>query len=150
MDMPSRSRGSEAGTPFRLCAISVLVKASRAVPPLQPPPGLDPYRAPAAKESVPPSTEEPAGTFAIRVSLLLALLGIVLFWGVLLLVRFLPWEYKPTGLAMSWALILSGTLHLVGLGVVWAAPPHRRVVGLSVNGVALLAMITLIVLLWVS
>jgi hypothetical protein len=110
---------------------------------------LDPYRAPLAKESVPPSTEEP-GTFATRVSLVLAALGVVLFWGVLLLVRILPWAYKPTGLAMSWALFLAATLHLVGFGVVWAAPPDRRVIGWSVNGVALLAMFGLIVVLLVG
>jgi hypothetical protein len=107
----------------------------------------NPYQAPAAKADGPPSAEEPAGSFATRVSLVLAALGVALFWGVVLLVHVMPWAYKPTGLAMSWALFLSATLHLVGFGVVWAAPPDKRVIGGSVNGVALLAMIVLIVVL---
>jgi hypothetical protein len=119
--------------------------------PLEPPaPDLDPYRAPAAKESAGPSPEEQAGGFATRVSLVLALTGVALFWGVLLLVRIMPWQYKPTGLAMIWALFLSGSLHLVGLGVVWAAPPGKRAVGLTANAVALLAMIGLIVVVHVG
>jgi len=119
--------------------------------PLEPPePGLDPYRAPAAKDSASPCAEEQAGSFATRVSTILAVIGVALFWGVLLMVRIMPWEYKPTGLAMSWALFLSGSLHLVGLGVVWAAPPGKRFVGLAANAVALLAMIGLIVVLHVG
>ncbi len=116
--------------------------SSRIVPPE---PELDPYRAPATRESAVGSAEEQAGSFATRVSIILAVVGVGLFWGVLLMVRINPWEYKPTGLAMSWALFLSGSLHLVGLGVVWAAPPGRRFVGLVANAVALLAMIGLIV-----
>jgi hypothetical protein len=126
------------------------VKTSKVVLPEPPEPDLDPYRAPAAKASMGPTGEEEAGSFATRVSLGLAVVGVVLFWGVLLLVRIMPWAYKPTGLAMSWALFLSVTLHLVGIGVVWAAPPGRRTIGLTVNAVALLAMIGIIVIVLVS
>ena len=148
--MPSRSRGSEPGVRFGLCSVFVLVKTSADVLPDQPRPGLDPYRAPAAKESVPPSGEAALGSFATRVSLVLAGLGVVLFWGVLLLVRVLPWEQTRAELAVSWALILSVTSHLVGLGVVWAAPRERRIVGLSANGAALSATIAFIVFAFVG
>ncbi len=108
--------------------------------PDSPAPGVDPYRAPSTKESASPAPEEQEGAFATRVSLGLAILGVALFWGVLLLVRLMPWQYKPTGLAMSWALFLSVTMHLVGLGVVFAAPPGRRALGLTLNSAALLLM----------
>jgi hypothetical protein len=110
----------------------------------QPEPNLDPYRAPRATESVTPLPEEREGSFAARVSIVLAISGFVLFWGVTALVRILPWQYKPTGLALSWALFISVTLHLVGLGVVFAAPRGRRFVGLMANAVALLALVGLI------
>jgi hypothetical protein len=117
----------------------------RGVIPKSPEPGLDPYRAPSDKESAAPAAEEQEGAFATRVSIGLAVLGVALFWGVLLLVRNMPWQYKPTGLAMSRALFLSVTMHLVGFGVVFAAPPGKRALGLTLNSVALLLMVGLLV-----
>jgi hypothetical protein len=110
----------------------------------QPPPTLDPYRAPAITECATPGPEERAGSFATRVSLGLAVVGVVLFWGVVAMVRVMPWEYKPTQLGLSWALMLSVSLHLVGLGVVLAAPAGRRLVGFTANAVGLLLLLVLI------
>jgi hypothetical protein len=115
-----------------------------AVTPKQPSPSLDPYRAPVVKESATPGPEEQAGSFATRVSLVLAVVGVVLFWGVLAMVRVMPWEYKPTQLGLSLALMLSLTLHLVGLGVLLAAPAGRRLVGFTANAVGLLLLLVLI------
>ncbi len=91
-----------------------------------------------ADASVTPGPEVQAGRFATRVSVTLAAVGIVLLWGTLAGVRLLPWQYKPTGLGIGVALLIALTAHLVGLGVVWAAPPGKRALGLTVNGVALL------------
>jgi hypothetical protein len=106
----------------------------------------DPYRAPAVTETVQPSAEDQAGTFATRVSLVLAAAGMVLFWGVLLMVRINPWEYKPTALGIGWTVTIASVIHLVGLGVVFAAPPGRRAVGLGANGLGLLLLLGLLIL----
>ena len=116
------------------------------VPPAPSEPSPDPYRAPSTTDGVTPGPER-SGSFAARLSILLALAGFALFWGVTALVRIMPWEYKPTGLAMSLSLFIAGTMHLVGLGVVWAAPKGKRMIGLLANGVALLALAALIAVL---
>lgn len=109
---------------------------------------LDPYRAPAVTEIVAPGLEDQAGSFATRVSVILAVVAVALFWGVLLLVRIMPWEYKPTALGIGWAVTIASTLHLLGLGVVFAAPRGRRLIGLTANAVGLSSMLGLIALVF--
>jgi hypothetical protein len=116
------------------------------VSPDEPNPTPNPYRAPAADAGVAPGPEAHEGRFANRVSLVLAGVGFVLLWGTLVCVRVLPWDYKPTGLGIGLAAFLAMTAHLVGVGVVWAAPPGKRVLGWTVNGVALLLVFAVIAL----
>jgi hypothetical protein len=106
----------------------------------------DPYRAPAVADNVDPSAEDQAGAFATRVSVILGAAGMVLLWTVLLMVRINPWEYKPTATGVGWAVSLSTVLHLVGMGVVFAAPPGRRGLGMTVNGLGLLLVTGLLVI----
>jgi hypothetical protein len=107
-------------------------------------PKLDPYRAPTAAVNVTPPPLLPSDSFAARLSIVLAVAGFVLFWGVTAMVRIMPWEYKPTGLAMSLALFIVATLHLAGIGAAAAAAKGKRMLGMLANTVALLALAALI------
>jgi len=95
-------------------------------------------------DSLTPPPVETSSSFAARVSLTVAIAGFALFWGVVVMVAVMPWDYKPTGLAMAWALLIAVTLHFVGLGVIWAAPKGKRMVGLIANTVALLMLVALV------
>ena len=94
--------------------------------------------APAAQRSI-----------ALRISFLLAALGFVGFWGAMVLIGSqvggdVP-ESSPYAIVGGLALLLGISAHLVGIGVVFAAPRGRRWLPALLNGVSLATMVAVLI-----
>ena len=83
----------------------------------------------------------------LRVSLLLAAAGLVLFWGTFFaIVAFTP-GYRPSnGLWMGRAFRGALIAHLVGIGLVFAVPRGQRTLPVKANAIPLAIMLVLLVL----
>jgi hypothetical protein len=107
---------------------------------------IDPYAPPKSDSSSP--AEPRKKSFALRTSIVLAVVGVVVFWipGAFVFSR--GGENLSTGAEtlLGVAVIASISAHLVGIGVVFAAPPGRRVAGVLANALPLLILAALMAL----
>jgi len=107
----------------------------------------NPYEPPDSDSSgaaLPP----PQKSFARRTSFVLAAVGFALFWGaVAYAATKAAADASPEGaeIVAGFGVLLGMIAHLVGVGVVFAAPPGRRVVPALLNGVSLAIMIAIVV-----
>jgi predicted secreted protein len=87
-------------------------------------------------------------SIARRVSFVLAAIGFVGFWSAMILIgsqvdQDLP-EDSPSAIAAGLVMLLAGAVHLVGIGVVFAAPRGRRWPPALLNGVSLAIMVAVL------
>jgi hypothetical protein len=106
---------------------------------------VDPYAPP---KTEPASTSEPSKkSFALRTSVVLAIVGVAVFWipGTYVFIR--QGEVSSGAEAvLGLGAIASISSHLVGVGVVFAAPPGKRLAGAIANAVPLLVLAALMTL----
>src|SRR4029453_14751304 len=109
--------------------------------------------------SAPSGSIEPAGdvavpkSFARRLSLILAAVGFVGFWGggFMIMAGVVKGDVSPAmGLALGITILLCMAVHLVGVAIVFAAPRGRRLLPALLNGVSLAIMVAITVLGYLS
>jgi hypothetical protein len=109
--------------------------------------------------SPPTGPIEPAGdvavprSFARRLSLILAVVGFVGFWGggfVIIAGAAKDGVSPAVGLALGTTVLLAMVAHLVGVAIVFAAPRGRRLLPALLNGVSLAIMTAITVLGYLS
>src|SRR5262249_6788626 len=108
----------------------------------------NPYTPPVSDPSdvaAPPSREK---SFARRTSFVLAAVGVAFFWGAVAYAGVQADDgtsRESSEIAAGFGVLLGMVAHLVGLGVVFAAPRGRRLVPALLNGVSLALMIAIVV-----
>jgi hypothetical protein len=107
---------------------------------------LDPY-APPKTDSVAPAGPRKK-SFALRTSIVLAVAGVAAFWipGAFVFTRHGENMSAGAEALLGVAAIASISAHLVGVGVVFAAPRGKRVAGVLANALPLLILAALMVL----
>jgi hypothetical protein len=93
-------------------------------------------------------------SIARRISFVLAAVGFVGFWGATMLIRSkndhdLPAE-SPAAIAGGLLMLLAVSAHLVGIGVVFAAPGGRRWLPALLNGISLAIMVAFLTIGWAT
>ena len=108
---------------------------------------MNPYAAPGSDAAVAPGgPAPPPRSFARRTSFVLAGVGFVVFWGAAFFAASNAEGGGPTNraeIAVGSAVILAIVAHLVGIGVVFAAPRGRRFIPGLVNALSLVLMVAL-------
>ena len=87
-------------------------------------------------------------SIARRISFVLAAVGFVGFWGGMILIGSHVdqdvSEESPSAIAAGLVMLLAVSAHLVGIGVVFAAPRGRRWLPALLNGVSLAIMVAVL------
>jgi len=107
----------------------------------------NPYAPPVtdSSQAAPPLSQK---SFARRTSFVLAAVGFAFFWGAVAYAIAHADESASPGsseIAAGFGVLLGVVAHLVGIGVVFAAPRGRRLVPALLNGVSLAIMIAIVV-----
>ena len=106
---------------------------------------IDPYAPPKSEPAT--AAEPPKKSFALRTSIVLAVLGVVAFW--------IPGTYvfaqreamsSAAETLLGLGAMASISSHLVGIGVVFAAPPGKRLAGVLANVIPLVILAALMAL----
>ena len=107
---------------------------------------VDPYAPPKSE----PSSASPPGqtSFALRTSIVLAIFGVLVFWipGVYVFTRQGEAVSSAAEAILGVGAIASISSHLVGVGVVLAAPRGRRAAGVLANTIPLVILAALMAL----
>ena len=104
----------------------------------------NPYAPPVSDAGAP---APPRKSFARRTSFLLAAVGFAIFWGAVVFAASKAGADAPSegvGVATGFVVLFAMITHLVGVGIVFAAPPGRRLVPGLLNGVSLGVMIAIV------
>jgi len=107
---------------------------------------VDPYAPPQSAPSSDAPPRQPS--FALRTSIVLAILGVVVFWipGVYVFTRHGEAVSSAAEAILGVGAIASISSHLVGVGVVLAAPRGRRAAGVLANTIPLVILAALMAL----
>ena len=107
---------------------------------------IDPYAPPHADSNSPAGPRKKS--FALRTSMVLAVVGVAAFWipGAFVFGRQSENLSAAAETALGVGAIASMSAHLVGIGVVFAAPRGRRMVGVLANALPLLILAALMAL----
>ena len=107
---------------------------------------IDPYEPPKSEPSsaAPPRPK----SFALRTSIVLAIFGVLAFWvpGVYVFARHGEAVSSAAEALLGVGAIASISSHLVGVGVVFAAPRGRRTAGVLANTIPLVILAALMAL----
>ena len=106
----------------------------------------NPYAPPVIDPGSAAVPDPPPRSFARRTSFVLAAVGFVVFWGAVVFAA-----SKGTGaasegveVATGFAVLIAMIMHMVGIGIVFAAPRGRRLLPALLNGVSLGIMIAIV------
>jgi len=107
----------------------------------------NPYAPPVsdAGSALPPAP--PPKSFARRTSFVLAAVSFVVFWGAVVFAASKAAADAPSEgveVATGFAVLIAMIMHLVGVGIVFAAPRGRRLLPALLNGVSLGIMIAIV------
>jgi hypothetical protein len=106
---------------------------------------INPYAAPGSEGE--PIGPPPPKSFAWRMSSILSAVGFVGFWGLGTPIALSTTLGEAADLLLGLVILMAFTVHLVGIGVVFAAPRGRRLLPALLNGAFLAIMIAVIALL---
>jgi hypothetical protein len=107
---------------------------------------VDPYEPPKSEPSSAAPPRQPS--FALRTSIVLAIFGVLVFWipGVFVFARQGEAASTAAEALLGVGAIASISSHLVGVGVVLAAPRGRRTAGVLANTIPLVILAALMAL----
>jgi len=107
---------------------------------------IDPYAPPQSDSNSPAQPRKKS--FALRTSIVLAVVGVAAFWipGAFVFSRGSENLSTAAETLLGVGVIASISAHLVGIGVVFAAPRGRRVAGVLANALPLLILAALMAL----
>ena len=107
---------------------------------------IDPYAPPKSEPAT--TTEPPTKSFALRTSIALAVIGVVAFWipGTYVFVQRGEAVSSAAETLLGLGAMASISSHLVGVGVVFAAPRGKRLAGVLANAIPLVILAALMAL----
>jgi len=107
----------------------------------------NPYEPPVSDPAGTAGPPPPEKSFARRTSFVLAAVGFVVFWGAVMFAASKAAADEPAEgvqIAAGFAVLLAMVTHLVGVGIVFAAPRGRRLLPGLLNGVSFAIMVAIV------
>ena len=107
----------------------------------------NPYEPPVSDPGSGAAPDPPQKSFARRTSFLLAVVGFVVFWGAVVFAASKAAADAPSEgveVATGFGVLIAMIMHVVGIGIVFAAPRGRRLLPALLNGVSLGIMIAIV------
>ena len=107
----------------------------------------NPYAPPVSDPASAAAPAPPPKSFARRTSYVLAAIGFVIFWGAVAYAASKTTGEAPSEgveVATGFGVLIAMIVHMVGVGIVFAAPRGRRLLPALLNGVSLGIMIAIV------